>query len=118
MAKIRDQSQQGGTATAEQFEPIDPRTVAPQGVATITPATAPPAKGEPGTVMLEVPVAASSGYAVRHIERPLGVFDAETLRDVAEGLHAERAKLTDGRIVQTPHDALSWILQQVRASRQ
>lgn len=120
----------GATATLDTFEGIDPRTIAPSADA--PPATPPPtpslSSSPPATtpsvdptasVMIEVPfLHVEKGYVSRSLgRRSLTGAQAQTLRDIANALHADGVTLESGRKVVDSDDAVAWLLDQVAKSR-
>lgn len=63
-------------------------------------------------VVVELPLRRTGQYATRTISG-LGFDDAQTLRDLADGLNADRATVR-GRVVESPADAIAWLCEQLR----
>jgi hypothetical protein len=64
-------------------------------------------------VAISVPFAATVKYAQKEIYMSLRGEQAATLRGILEGLENRHAKLATGAQVQTPQDALRWLLDEV-----
>lgn len=62
-------------------------------------------------VTLDLPLLRTKRYSPRH-PRPLSGEHAQALRDLAEGLAHEGARV-EGRAVRTPDDALAWLLEKL-----
>lgn len=122
----------GATATLETFEGIDPRTIAPPGAIPSAPAPSaelPPAPASTpaptpsvdptSSVMVEVPfLHIEKGYVSRSFgRRSLTHAQAQTLRDVADALHADGASLESGRKVVDGDDAVAWLMERIAESR-
>jgi Trk K+ transport system NAD-binding subunit len=82
-------------------------------------ATAPTATAviddETRVAMVEVPLLERDVYVGRKL-RDLDFRHAATLTAVMNALAADAAKLQSGRVVQTPDDALVWILERIAES--
>jgi hypothetical protein len=74
------------------------------------------AKGR--TALIEVPLGPIPEKApiVRHMNFRLRLQDASTLRRVYESLHGSGAQLESGKHIDAPHNAISWILQEIAHS--
>jgi hypothetical protein len=62
--------------------------------------------------MIEVPLLVRDVYVGRKL-RDLEYRNAATLTSMMNALAADRVKLESGRIVQTPDDALVWLLEHI-----
>jgi hypothetical protein len=77
--------------------------------------TRPDAKPAAGALLvlgIEVPYVASTKYAQREIYMSLPIAQAVVLRSVFEGLEERHATLANGKPVQSPQDALRWLLEE------
>lgn len=63
-------------------------------------------------VVVELPLRRTGQYATRSVSG-LTYDDAQTLRDLADGLNADRATVR-GRVVESPADAIAWLCEQLR----
>lgn len=75
------------------------------------------ARSSGSTACIVVPVAAppSGAYRQRHIDVHLDATQAEGLRRIFDGLQAAAAKLGNGRFINSPADAVRWVLERVPA---
>jgi len=66
------------------------------------------------TVLLELPVGEipPEAYLVEHADMQMTHTQAEALRRIIEGCKRDRAELRTGRLVQSPSEALRWVLEQ------
>lgn len=71
------------------------------------------------SVVIEVPLLeiADNGYISRHVEiNNLPPKHAATLKALTRALHEQHAKTAAGRHVDTPTDAIRWLLDQISAA--
>ena len=55
-----------------------------------------------------------NGYSRRRVDLMLDASQADTLRDLQQGLMSDKATLKNGNPVQRPNDALRWLLEQLK----
>lgn len=68
-----------------------------------------------GSTVIEVPISEIPDNVpiTRHLDARLPFEDAKVMRAVFEALHARHAKLNSGKHVDTPQQAVQWMLQEV-----
>lgn len=73
------------------------------------------AKHDELTVIIEIPVAVptDSAYRTRQIHAKLTQRQADAARVLFDGLYAQDATLANGHHVDTPADAIKWLLEQI-----
>jgi hypothetical protein len=64
--------------------------------------------------IVKVPMRRTNGYVTRRIDTQLPAEHAQVLRDIFDGLHAQHAKLKNGKHVDNHRDALLYLLENVK----
>lgn len=91
--------------------PTNAPLVSAENVAAVETSTAMPEKPRIASMSVTVPVVESVGYAAQFIQLRLSSDQARKLRDIQLGLEESNAILADGRYVNSPLDAVRWMLE-------
>lgn len=70
-------------------------------------------QGDQAELLIYVSRAASPGYRTNRIDTRLDDVQSRGLRALFDGLHQRHEKLANGRHVDSPADAVRWLLEQV-----
>jgi aminoglycoside/choline kinase family phosphotransferase len=62
--------------------------------------------------LIEVPLLKTDGYVPRLLEVRLANEQAETLKQIANGLTRQGARIADGHMVRDSATAIQWMLEQ------
>lgn len=93
--------------------------IAPDAVLESVETVVPQIEAVSRSVVIEVPLleVADNGYISRHVEiNNLPPKHAATLKALTRALHEQHAKTAAGRHVDTPTDAIRWLLDQISAA--
>jgi hypothetical protein len=70
-------------------------------------------KGNEAIIAIPLGEISEKAPIVRHMNFRLRMQDARTLRRVYESLHGTGAQLESGKHIDAPHNAISWMLQEI-----